>query len=63
MHKPPARSASRMAFLGGFPRRLYGVAMSNTGCPRHFNFFSVWTVRRRATSVEEKAPPKRGAYS
>jgi hypothetical protein len=28
-----------------------------------FNFFSVWTVRRRATSVEEKAPQKRGAYA
>src|ERR1700730_6706145 len=35
MHKPPARSASRMAFLGGFPRPLYGIAMSRTGCPRH----------------------------
>jgi hypothetical protein len=62
MHKPPARSASRMAFLGGFPRPLYGVAMSRRFSPS-FNFFSVWTVRRRATSVEEKAPQKRGAYS
>src|ERR1700730_7763784 len=35
MHKPPARSASRMAFLGGFPRPLYGIARPRTGCPRH----------------------------
>ena len=36
------------------------------GLSPSFNFFSVWTVRRCATSVEEcikKAPQKRGAYS
>ena len=32
------------------------------GLSPSFNFFLVWTVRRRATSVEEKAPQKRGAY-
>ena len=62
MHKPSARSASRMAFLGGFPRPLWRSYVED-GLPPLFNFFSVWTVRRRATSVEEKAPQKRGAYS
>jgi len=32
------------------------------GLSPSFNFLLVWTVRRRATSVEEKAPQKRGAY-
>jgi len=53
-----------MAFLGDFPRPLYGVAIPRTGFPRHSISFQFWTVRRRATSVEEKKPRrKRGAYS
>jgi hypothetical protein len=62
MHKPPARSASWMAFLRGFPRPPWRSYVED-GLSPLFNFFPVWTVRRRATSVEEKAPQKRGAYS
>ena len=57
MHKPPARSASRMAFLR-LPAPSVWRSYVEDGLSPSFNFFSVWTGRRRATSVEES-----GAYS
>jgi hypothetical protein len=63
MHK----ASGAVCLTDGLPWRLPAPSVWRSyvedGLSPSFNFFSVWTVRRRATSVEEKAPQKRDAYS
>ena len=61
---PPLATLFSMTAVPPTPSAWHSYV--ENGSSPSFNFFSVWTVRRCATSVEEcikKAPRKRGAYS